>query len=284
MKIKLLLLAIAFACFSTQAQILSNNDDFEDGTTMGWFESGASPNPPSNIADGGPMGAGDNYLEDLASGAGGPGSRMVIRNTSQWIGDFTSEGVVEIRFDARATGNNLNLRIAMNGSGGPISTTNAQLLTAGTGWTTISIPIQASDMQTVTSNVGSGFDINATLADVVEFRILSNSVPSYAGESVAATLDVDNIIASTTLSAEDFQLESDFKMSPNPGSSMVNLKVPSRHSNFDVEVYDVLGKRIFARSFANSEGIMNVSNWNNGVYLVRISNDDFSQTKRFVKQ
>ena len=36
----------------------TENDDFEDGTTMGWDEGGPSPNPPTNIADGGPGGAG----------------------------------------------------------------------------------------------------------------------------------------------------------------------------------------------------------------------------------
>ena len=46
-------------------------DDFEDGTVQGWSEGGPSPNPPVNIATGGPDGADDNYLRNAASGGGG---------------------------------------------------------------------------------------------------------------------------------------------------------------------------------------------------------------------
>ena len=281
---KLLVLAISLLFTSASiAQITANQvDDFNDNTTMGWFEAGASPNPPVNIPTGGPDGS--NYLSDAATGTGGPGSRMVMRNVTQWIGDYTTEGVVAIRFDARVIGNDLTFRVAMNGAGGPISTTNGVFVAAGGGWTTVNIPIQAANMQTVTSNVGTGFDVAATLADVFELRILSNTSPSYAGQSVAATMEIDNIIAATTLSIDDLAVEADFKMSPNPGSGIVNLRVPQQITSFNVQVFDILGKRIYEESISNSEGYMDVSNWNNGVYLVRISNDQFTQTKRFVKQ
>ncbi|PWB73274.1 MAG: hypothetical protein C3F15_10055, partial [Holophagae bacterium] len=65
-------------------------DDFEDGTTMGWEEGAPSPNPPVNVADGGPGGAGDAYLENTSSGGTGAGSRMVMFNNAQWTGDYVA--------------------------------------------------------------------------------------------------------------------------------------------------------------------------------------------------
>ncbi len=43
-------------------------DDFEDGTVMGWTQGNNSPDPPTNIPDGGPDGIGDNYLETRSMG------------------------------------------------------------------------------------------------------------------------------------------------------------------------------------------------------------------------
>jgi hypothetical protein len=65
-------------------------DNFEDGTTQGWFVPGDHPVPPTNILTGGPSGVGDNYLQVTALGGDGPGSRLSVQNFSQWTGDLTS--------------------------------------------------------------------------------------------------------------------------------------------------------------------------------------------------
>ena len=59
-------------------------DDFEDGTVQGWVEGAPSPNMPTNVSDGGPLGVGDNYLKNISSGGFGAGSRLVMFNQSQW--------------------------------------------------------------------------------------------------------------------------------------------------------------------------------------------------------
>ena len=59
-------------------------DTFEDGSTQGWVANllgmGSHPAPPANVADGGPLGAGDNYLQITALGGGGAGSRLSAIN------------------------------------------------------------------------------------------------------------------------------------------------------------------------------------------------------------
>ena len=69
------------------AVVFGQIDDFQNGTTMGWDEGSPSPNPPVNVATGGPDGAGDRFLQTNSSGGNGPGSRMVMFNQNQWAGD-----------------------------------------------------------------------------------------------------------------------------------------------------------------------------------------------------
>ncbi len=208
MKTKLFpFIVLIFSSLTVWAQVTAGQvDDFEDGTIQGWFEGALSPNPPINITTDGPSGVNDNYLQDDSAGGFGAGSNMVIRNMTQWSGNYTSEGIVAIRFNARVITADLDIRIAMTGGGGAISSKNAVTVIAGSGWTSIVIPIAIGDMETVTANGAvAGFDIAATLSNCTEFRILSNNIPSYNGESIVSRIEIDNVEALTTLSLNEFK-------------------------------------------------------------------------------
>lgn len=87
MKTKLLLLGLFFTYTFSFAQVTAGQvDDFEDGTVQGWMEGAISPNPPTNIATGGPAGAGDNFLQNISviPVSGTVGRRMAMFNTAQW--------------------------------------------------------------------------------------------------------------------------------------------------------------------------------------------------------
>lgn len=75
-----------------------------------------------------------------------------------------------------------------------------------------------------------------------------------------------------------------FKISPNPSSNKLNIKLLKTSKNTILEVYDVLGKRIHKSKITQLEASVDVSNWKTGVYLVKISTEKESQTKRFIKQ
>ena len=280
-KTLLFLMLFAFISSVAVAQVTAGQiDDFEsDTTTQGWFEGGASPNPPVHVSTGGPTGSGDAYISAESGGGGGPGSRQVIRNVSQWAGDFTSQGIIAIRMTARAVGNDLNLRIAMDGDGGRIVSSSAIVVTMGSGWTNVEIPISAANMQTA-----GGFDVNATLANASEMRILSAVSPTYQGDAQTGFMELDNIEAATTLSVDDVVINDDFKISPNPSASDLNLALNRLTGDTIVEVYDILGKRIHIQSISSLNTRIDANQWSNGVYLVKISNDVGTQTKRFVKQ
>ena len=92
-------------------------------------------------------------------------------------------------------------------------------------------------------------------------------------------------MASSSLSTDEFSLQNrEFTISPNPGRNSLNIKLPSADSDMKLEVFDVLGKRVYQGIVSQLESSVNVSNWKSGVYLVRISNNEIVQTKRFIKQ
>ena len=120
MKKKLLFLILISTSVVVFSQVSAGQvDDFEDGTVQNWIIGATGSSSPVNVASGGPDGVDDNFLEYTSTGAGSIGSRMAIFNANnQWSGDFISEGIVEIQFDAEVTTNDLHLRLAFQGPGG----------------------------------------------------------------------------------------------------------------------------------------------------------------------
>lgn len=88
---------------------------------------------------------------------------------------------------------------------------------------------------------------------------------------------------SLTLSQNEVAL-SEFTMTPNPGRSKFILQLPAGVNNVKIQVYDVLGKNILSRSMSTLSTTIDVSKWNSGVYLVRVTSENGTLTKRFVKQ
>ena len=289
MKIKLLLFSFLFTSYYCVGQVVAGHlDNFEDGTVQGWnidlFGAGA-PNPPININTGGPAGVDDNFLQYTTTGnPGGPGSKMIVfQFDSNWMGNYTSQSIVAIKLDVKAEASNINLRVAFNGDGGEMCTTNAIVIPAGSGWNSVTIPITSSDF----TLVDGGSNVSATLANVTEMRILSSPTPAWRGQAfpgVPTTMGLDNITASTTLGVNEVAQLKDFKISPNPSKSKLNLILPASDNAFKLDVFDVLGKKILSKEVSKLSSSIDVSKWNNGVYLVRITSENGTQTKRSVKQ
>ncbi|MEP5253870.1 T9SS type A sorting domain-containing protein [Winogradskyella rapida] len=76
----------------------------------------------------------------------------------------------------------------------------------------------------------------------------------------------------------------EFTISPNPAKTSLNISLPHTEGDLKLEVFNVLGKRVYSGVITKLKATVNVSNWKNGVYLVRVSDDKTTQTKRFIKQ
>lgn len=293
MKIKLLILSLLLTSSIATAQIVANQvDDFQDNTTQSWTIGNATLagiliTTPS---DGGPDGAGDGYFSYTTTGSsnGGGSKCLVYTRNAQWSGDFMEQGIVAVKMDVRATSGDLNVRIGladMDSNSFPVTqmvTTNPVVVTAGSGWQSITIPIQPADFSVLPG--GSGLTPAQVLASVVEMRLFSSPTVSWLGESGLRVMDFDDITASTTLSTNEVVNTKEFSISPNPATSRLNIYLPKDSNNATISVYDVLGKRVYTNQVDALNASIDVSRWNSGVYLVRISTENTTQTKRFVKQ
>lgn len=76
----------------------------------------------------------------------------------------------------------------------------------------------------------------------------------------------------------------EFAISPNPAKNSLNIKLPSKNTDIKLEVFDVLGKRVYNGNLTQLESSINISNWKSGVYLVRVTSHKSTHTKRFIKQ
>jgi len=84
---------------------------------------------------------------------------------------------------------------------------------------------------------------------------------------------------SNTLSTDDFNTNS-IKMYPNP-SSLGYVTIKSRTSEaLDISVYSLLGKQVISETITDER--LNVSRLNAGLYIMRISQNDATITKKLV--
>jgi hypothetical protein len=160
-------------------------DDFEDGTTMGWEEGAPSPNPPVNVPDGGPGGAGDAYLENASSGGTGAGSRMVMFNNAQWTGDYVAAGVVALE----------------GAGGGRYASVDPVVLPAGSGWLLVVFDLTDAGMV----QVGGAQTLAEVLASVTELRVLASNVPDWNGAALVATVGMDNLASGSSVFTDGFE-------------------------------------------------------------------------------
>jgi hypothetical protein len=88
----------------------------------------------------------------------------------------------------------------------------------------------------------------------------------------------------STLSVDDFEGPSNISIYPNPTNSILNVEVKNGMSNGTIAVFDMLGKKIYNHSITSNDiSKIDVTNWNSGLYLIKIASENSSETRRFIK-
>jgi hypothetical protein len=149
--------------------------------------------------------------------------------------------------DTGVFGNNTNYDIA---DGGDV--TVARVSFADENLVGANIPTGTSSV------IGLGGEFNGT------YQIL----PRYVTDVAGATLSLNEIDANT------------FSVYPNPTSTGFVNVVGTNDNTVSVSVYDILGKQVINESLTNNR--INVSALNAGVYILKISQNDASITKKLV--
>ena len=202
-----LLAAAMLAAAPAGAQVLGQVDDFEDGTSQGWFFGGGPLGVtgfPVILPDNGPAGTGDSFMSLSSSGLAGPGGRLTISNAAQWAGNYLATGVGLIAMDVNNAGQtDLDLRLVFEtlGVGGPSNiafSIDPIHVAAGGGWQRIFFSIRPTDLMNHPGLPGSsvlGALMNTTLIRLYHSPAANSPNPFVPIPLVAASLGVDNITA-----------------------------------------------------------------------------------------
>ncbi|MBC8753393.1 T9SS type A sorting domain-containing protein [Kordia sp. YSTF-M3] len=88
------------------------------------------------------------------------------------------------------------------------------------------------------------------------------------------------VISDATLSLDD-TIVSDFKLYPNPSKGILNIQTNTIDS-VSVSIYDILGKEVLTADRINNT--IDISNLKNGMYIVKMTMNDISITKKIIKE
>jgi hypothetical protein len=256
---------------------LNQWDNFQGGTTQGWQTGAPDPNPPVVVADGGPEGAGDAYLLLTSSGSTGAGGRLIVYNSDQWAGNYTSTGVNMISMHMNNFGSvELSMRIVLQGPGDNFWSVNPVLVPSQSGWVTVQFPVQAGDLT-------GGSDVSATLGGVTSVRILHSVSGSYVADRVTTQLGIDNITAADEPLPVEFIA---FNAVVQGSSVNLSWSTASEINNRGFEVLRKIaeGSEWLTRGFVKGEGTsaerhnygFTDSNIPEGKYSYRLKQIDYS--------
>lgn len=108
---------------------------------------------------------------------------------------------------------------------------------------------------------------------------ISNSARRFGSKEVGVK-PVLSVTWNPPLSTEEFSLEK-FTIFPNPSQIEIKLQLPNSVTNASVKIFDILGKEVYSSN--NYEAPIKVSNLQNGIYLIQVSDQQNTKTKRFLK-
>ncbi|MBP6039037.1 MAG: T9SS type A sorting domain-containing protein [Flavobacterium sp.] len=113
------------------------------------------------------------------------------------------------------------------------------------------------------------------------FRIVFHSDDAENKKGV----NVDDFVISGTLSSENFELNNVF-IYPNPSKGMFNISLGNLQPT-GIEVYDLTGKKVYEKkevTISNFETKIDLSNVTQGIYFVKIIDNNQSTVKRIIKE
>ncbi len=99
--------------------------------------------------------------------------------------------------------------------------------------------------------------------------------------SIDLTGDFEIIVQDATLALSDFDLD-DFKLFPNPFENQLTLSYTKTIET--IYIYDIQGKLVEVIEINTMNAMLNLSEYESGMYFLKLVNEDFSATRKIIKQ
>jgi len=127
------------------------------------------------------------------------------------------------------------------------------------------------------------YSTTATTTTISGINVTGNVIISISGNSSTSNrVKFDDLswTCSASLSVDELETKS-FNIYPNPSSGNVKINFENPNENYNVQVFSVLGQKVFEKDFTNSSSAV-INNLQKGVYLVKITTDTKSVTKKLI--
>lgn len=126
------------------------------------------------------------------------------------------------------------------------------------------------------------YNLNALAANTnIVFRFVFQSDPAVEEDGVI----IDNFqITTSSLSNNTFDSKL-FEVYPNPSNGIYNLKIPKFVGKINIQIVDINGRVILNQinEDFNNEKTINLSAFQSGVYVLKISGNDFNFSQKLIK-
>jgi len=153
-------------------------------------------------------------------------------------------------------------------------------------WTIVSNTATATDRTIVATR-------SLSTSDASDFTFMNSAsnIPVIYAYGSGMTLANHNgnrgtdMLPRTSTASIDEQAELQFVMYPNPVQTELNIVLPSTVENAEVEIYNVIGKKIDKQQIKDSFNTINVSDLEAGIYIIKIKgNNGTYGVKQFIKE
>lgn len=131
-------------------------------------------------------------------------------------------------------------------------------------------------------NIKDGVNTFVAVKDITNDGNLDMLIGNYSGGIVYYDGDTSAVIISVNESA---QLFDDINIYPNPTNNQITVDLGTAPSkNTTLEVMDLVGKVLHNQILTTTKTTINLSNYSQGVYLVKITNDRGNKVYKVIKE
>lgn len=134
----------------------------------------------------------------------------------------------------------------------------------------VSISVSGFPISLSLPYTGDNFFLNSVIG--TDYDALNSFIPTF----------VLNVEPAIGVGLKEMNSLSDVRVYPNPASSQVSFEFTSANKDFQLELFDLLGNRVYANSFSQELIKINTNRFNNGVYIYKLVNSNSSSVGRLV--
>lgn len=101
---------------------------------------------------------------------------------------------------------------------------------------------------------------------------------------VGNNLFIDDIYFESLDGINDYADMESFTLFPNPNNGIFTLRCDGNYSNVKVDVFNITGTRVMSKNFIGSNSVIDLSDCPDGLYIVNITTNNYSQKLKLIKQ